>query len=576
MELDYITRKYYKRLHILPRPSTLVLLYIALIIGLGIVNSGNFLSINHIMSSLMKYSILGLLLPALYAILLVSKVFNVKRVVGLSMAVLIASLPAEIIFYWLIGLRGLGILSTTGFIFIILSVFVNPALAVPLATVPTLIIFILINGISTGIVRGDLFITALTVQSLSLTAGLMYLLFLEDLGRKYGYSPVRIIRAFINTWFTGNPLKLESEFSRYSSSVGDLRVKIVTINREYSESLALIFPTLHFGPFRNIGSSRFIYHLQDLLEPRIKPFIFHTPGSHEHNLVSSEDSERIAKAINNAIDEVYRIESSFNMCKPYRVRASNGWESFVLNGPTFIALFLVNKKLGNDDLPYELWSVLNSVGENVDNNILLTAIADSHSFKGPKVEDVSEVMDVITRALNKYSCNSGEEFYSGYGEATASVSECRGLCNDLVRVLTLRFKDGSRYALIYIYGNNMDGAFRLKLERVVKDMGVDDVEIVTPDDHSCAASIKETPYDIVSECASLLRAVKLAISEAIANEVKSSYSTMELIIKGVKFVGGNIFKIAYSLHDVGRLAERMLLLILILLNLLPTMFIFIK
>ena len=574
MELDDVTRKYYRRLHILPRTNVLIITYALLIVILSLINSDNILSLNSVIANLFNYSIIGLLLPILYSILAVSRLFNLRRVIGLSLAVMIASLPAEIVFYRLIGLRGTGIVAISGFIFIILSVFINPIVAVPLATLPTLVVFYVINELIMESFRGDLVLTALTIQMISITVGLTYIVFLENLGKDYGYSPIRIMRAFINTWLTGNPLRLENEFGKYTM-IDDLKVKVIMIEREGAEDIALIFPTLHYGPFRNVGSAKFIYHLQSLLEPRIKPFIFHTPGSHEHNLVSSDDSERIAKLIHNAINDTYKYECKLNMCKPYRVKLSNGWESFTLNGPTFIALFLVNKRVGNDDLPYELWNLIESTGGD-KKELLIKAIADSHSFKGPKVSDVSEVKDLIFEVMRNHSCSKGEGFYVGYGEGKASTSECRGLCNGLVRALTIKFNDGSRYALVYIYGNNMDGKFRRKLEKLIGSLGIIDAEIITPDDHSCAASIKESPYDIVSECRSLVNAVRKALTSAINNEVRAKYSTLEVVIKNVKFVGHKIFDIAYSVQGVARVAEHMLMLALALLNLLPILFLFIK
>ncbi|OYT44455.1 MAG: hypothetical protein B6U85_10010, partial [Desulfurococcales archaeon ex4484_42] len=130
--------------------------------------------------------------------------------------------------------------------------------------------------------------------------------------------------------------------------------------------------------------------------------------------------------------------------------------------------------------------------------------------------------------------------------------------------------------LVYIYGNNMDGKFRRKLEKLIWSLGITDAEIITPDDHSCAASIKESPYDIVSECRSLVNAVRKALTSAINNEVRAKYSTLEVVIKNVKFVGHKIFDIAYSVQGVAKVAERMLMLALALLNLLPILFLFIK
>lgn len=564
MELEHITRKYYRRLFILPSLNVLVPSYALLLSVIGIINSIPPTSLTNVLLSIGQYLLIGASLLIVYSVLLISKLFNFKRLLGLSSVIIITSAPAEIVFYRLTNLKCVGLLGDSGLVFVILNAFLNPLASLILSVIPPLILFKVVNTLAGVKVGTDLMASAATVVSLSNIAGFIYLAFIERSGRGFGYSPMRTIRAFLKTWFTGNPEKLENELGRRTLEA-DLRVKVIVFRRSEGRDIALIFPTLHYGPFRNVGSARFIYHLQSYLEGRLDTFIFHTAGSHEHNLVSSEDSEEIAKNINNALNSLYELEVGFNMCRPYRVLSNGGWEAFVLNGPTFVAPFIVNREKGNDDLPFTLWDVL----ENNEKAPILTALADSHSSKGPKVEDVDTLKPLINEVYRRYECRDGEEFYVGYGESRASLSECRGLCNDLVKAITFRFKDGSRYAIIYIYGNNMDRRFRRKLDRLVRDLGLLDAEIVTPDDHSCAASIKESPYDVVSECKSLVKAIKEALSNAVSDESRAKYVTTELVIKNVKFVGEKIFDMAGSIEKIGKEAEVLFLVLVAVINALP-------
>ncbi|OYT50897.1 MAG: hypothetical protein B6U73_03010 [Desulfurococcales archaeon ex4484_204] len=497
MDIDELTRRYYGRLFILPRGRVLALLYLALIAVVGTVNALPTNSPLSVAQSVAQYSILGVTLPIMYSILIATRVFNLKRVVGLSGVMFLASLPAEVVMYRLTGLKGTGILASSGLAFVILNGFYH------------------------------------------------------------------LMRAFLKTWFTGNPVKLEDALNSYAVE-GDLRVKVVAVAREGAEPVMLVFPTVHYGPFRNVGSARFIYHLQERFGPSVKALVFHTAGSHEHNLVSSESSEELAKVIRNSVNNYFAVSAKLGMCKPYRVRSRDGWEVFTLNGPTFVAMFFTNRGRGNDDLPYELWEVAEQ--QPVP---LLIAVADSHSFRGPKVVDVGELMEPLKEALGRYSCVEGEEFYVGYGEGRASLTECRGLCSDVVKALSIRFRDGSRYGLVYIYGNNMDGGYREELESRVRSLGYIDVEVVTPDDHSCAASFKESPYDVVSRCGSLTRAVAEAASEAMASEVRAYYSTMEVVVKGVRYVGSKIYDMLSGLEVIGRRAEELLIILALAVNLAP-------
>ena len=563
VDVEDITREFYGRLFLLPTLPKLVVLYAALLAGIGVINALPSTSLYDIALSVEQYVVLGLTLVTVFMFLSATKVFTLKRVVGLSAAMFIASLPAELIFYRLTGLKGTGLLAGTGLVYVVLSAFYGVFISLVIASVPPFAAFWFVNSLLGKGVSGSVLAAALITEMISLLAGIAYLAYFEKRGRVSGYSPMRMLRAFLRTWFTGDPKVLEGELAR-NAVTSDLRVRALVFWREGAEPVMLVFPSLHYGPFRDVGSARFIYHLEEVVEPSFKLFTFHTAGSHEHNLVSSDDSRLIAKLVGEALlAEVPRKVAKLRMCPPYRVRLSDEWESFTLNGPTALIPIIVNKVKGNDDLPPELWDKL----IKDERSPPFTAVADSHSFKGDKVTDLNVLEPLINEVLNRYSCSEGEDFLVGYGEAMLD-GWCRCVCNQRVKALTLKFGN-ARYALVYVYGNNMDGAYRLKLEDTVRKLGVNDVEIVTPDDHSCAASFKEAPYDVVSECPPLTEAVVKAVEEAIRAEVPATYSTYDVIVSDVKFVGNGIFELTNQLGRLGRKAEYLILLLLLVSNAAP-------
>ncbi len=568
MELDSFITKYYRTLFILPNTYILLSTYFGLIVILTLITSLTLeihTYLQNFLTNLKYYLVFSLTLLVLYLVSApLSVTLNAKRVLGLVIFMVLITYPAEITSALGLKIKGLGVLLGSGALLVILQAFTSLGTALLLSSIPPFLTYIVTNYICLNYLNMRLLTIALCSEIASLVLGIQCILGMENLGKELGYSPLKAARAFLKTWLTGIPGSLEKELSR-GPLIEDLKVKIIILLRNSLEPIALIFPTLHFGPFRNVGSARFIYQLEERLEPRLKTLVFHTAGSHEHNLVSSEDSEKIAKIVSNAIDNYHEIMFKFRMCRPYRVKGRNGWEAFVLNGPTFIAIFLVNKLKGNDDLPYVLWKII----EENPRAPLLAAIADSHSFKGPREVLIDELIELINNVYTRYSCTDGEKFYIGYGEGHALVSECEGLCYDLVKVITLRFSDNERYGIIYIYGNNMDGNFRLELEKIAKDLGLKDVEVVTPDDHSCAASFKETPYSIVKKSPSLINAVRKAIEEAIANEVEGSYTTLEVVVKDVKFVGDLVFDITRSLGIVASRFKRVFSLLILTINVIP-------
>ncbi len=562
MEVESITRKYYSRLFLLPRAPVLVLGYIVLLAIVALINSVPPLSLSRFLVSFTQYLILGVVLALMYSPLAVAKTLTLKRTLGIATAMFLVALPAEVVFYRLLSLKGVGLLASSGFTFIALMAFCHPLIALTSSVALPLLAFKTVNDLLGEFVMPHILIYALMTTAISVGLGAFFLGLVEFKGRNLGYSPITIARAFIKTWFTGNPVKLEEAFSKYSK-VEDMRAKILIFNRVGGEPIVLIFPTLHFGPFRNIGSSRFIYHLEEALGVYVKSFVFHTAGSHEHNLVSSEDSVELAKKLNVLINNYYSTLAQLKMCEPLRIKV-RGWSAYVLRGPTSVVVFLVNVEKGSDDLPHELWDYL----ESKFSDLLMVAVVDSHSYKGDKVTDLRELKEVIDEVVRNYRCEEGSDFMVGYGE-TLIDSVCTGVCHNVVKALTLNF-NGKRYALVYIYGNNMDGKYRMKLEEMVRKLGFVDVEIVTPDDHSCAASLTETPYDIVRENNGVTKAVLEAVKEAVSNELKAYYSTLEAVVKNVKYVGYSIFNMAKGLEKLGSLAERVLPVLVVLMNLAPT------
>ena len=565
MEVEGITEKYYKRLFILPVWWKLIILFFGIIFVVGLIDSSPPISTASIIKSIDQYLIIGLAVFLSFLPLALGKLFNAKRVLGLSTAIFIASLPAELVFFRLTGLRGTGLLAGAGFIYVVLTAFYSPIFALGISSVLTFTAFTIANSIL-GALTYKAVAGGLLTEMISILGGNVFLSYLEWEGRKFGgFSPVWLARSFIQTWFTEEPEALEEVFLRFGKEI-NVGVKILSIIRHLRKKIVLVFPSIHYGPFRNVGSSRFIYQLENYLEPSIKIFTFHTAGSHEHNISTTKESDRVAKEISKFIKKSLKEDVEGGLiCKPFRISSPNGWNAFAINTPTFISIFLVNKLGGNDDLPHELWDY---VEENVKERKVIAAVADSHSFKGPRITELEEVKEIVDEALKMYKCNNGQEFKAGFAEVV-SKELCRGMCNRKVKVMSLNLA-GNRYGIIYIYGNNMEGKYRLRLEAIARKLDYKDIEVITPDDHSCAAHFKEAPYDLVQNCEPLTQAVMEALSRATQDEVPATALALETVVKGVRVAGEKIFEFMNALPFLVPKLELGSLVFYVVVNALPT------
>ncbi len=563
MNVDEVTERYYRRLFILPKWHVLLGIYLFIVVLVGVINAFPLIELGEIFYSVLSYLIIGISLLILFSFLLLTKVLSPKKVLGLATVMFIASLPAELVFFRLTGLRGTGILAGTGFILVAITAFIHPILAFLSASVLPFLAFYGANVLLGHVITPRILTGALVTELISLSAGTFYILYFEVKGRRSsGVSPTWLLRSFLKTWFTDEPEALETVFSKLGRKE-NVRVKVLSLRRKGRKPVVLVFPSIHYGPFKKVGSSRFIYQLEEKIGNLLDLMVFHTAGSHEHNVTSSAESGRLASRIAKFVLDAVKKDNGEGICEPYRVAVDKGWEALSLPTPSSLFMFIVNKESGNDDLPAALWEYL----EAHSHSPRVIGIADSHSFKGPKVMDLEVLKPLVETVLQKYNCREGERFLVGYGEAEAS-SKCRSLCNEKVKALTINL-GGKRYLILYIYGNNMRSQYRLKLEEIAKKFPIDDVEIVTPDDHSCAASFREAPYDVVDNCPPLTAAVEEAIKRAIEDEVEAEAVPAQTIIKGVPLATSKIFDLIEELAVMGSTVEKGLVALLIIINLAP-------
>jgi putative membrane protein len=559
MDSEYIVRKYYRRLFLLPKTYVILTTYLLITTSVAVVEVVPSKDVLTYFENILNYLKGATTFLILNLVMMKSKTLNVKRVLGLTTVLTATFSVAEVVFTKLLGVKGLGILASSGLSYIVLPAFLTYIRALTASIIPQLITYLVLNNVS--VVDVIPYITnAVVVQTLTLTAALVTLTAIEFKGRStLGIKPLSLMNAFIGSWFSNDPKPIEYEFMKYSESK-EVLLRFVMFKPSNGDDILLVFPTIHFGPFRNIGSSRFIYRLEDALGNRYHLLIFHTPGSHERNLVSSEDVEELVKYVNNYVDGLVNIVVGVKPCKPYVVR-TDGWEAYVIPFQTGLITFVKNLDRGCDDLPYEVWELLNS------SNTYVNALVDTHSSKGSNDYDLNVFKGLTSEVLNNYRCDDVVDFQVGYSEGYLS-SMCRGVCYGKVKALVMSFNN-SKHVLIYIYGNNMDLNFRKLLTSEVSKLGFDYVEVVTPDDHSCAASFKESPYDIVSYSEDLLNVVKDVVVSATNNLSSATIHTADIVVKNVKLFGNKVWDMVRGLDILGRLVIKYLPITILTMNLTP-------
>lgn len=109
-------------------------------------------------------------------------------------------------------------------------------------------------------------------------------------------NAISYFKGYIESWLLDNPGYLES-FLLDISHKADIEVRQLTFKNSYSFNL--VFPSFHFGPFRNVGSSEFPSLLKKIYYTYIGELcaVFHTPVTHEYDLSTINGVYKVIRSL---------------------------------------------------------------------------------------------------------------------------------------------------------------------------------------------------------------------------------------------------------------------------------------
>ncbi|GGT97292.1 hypothetical protein GCM10007116_13510 [Sulfodiicoccus acidiphilus] len=342
-----------------------------------------------------------------------------------------------------------------------------------------------------------------------------------------GIPALKVARPFISS-FTDGKVGLVEEFLK---SVGtNMDLQVVLFRFEGSSTHYWVIPKIHFGLFGSVGSSRFVYQVEEVLP---NATVFHGPGSHEIDMVSSSEAEAVAKRIEREVNAGWSKLKFLGLTR----ETSGNFSAWSMNFNEAKLSFLTRPGLGIDDLPLSLWTTM------ISRNSFLV---DSHNQSLKEEIEEGELGDL--EALLIRATGSESRLFLGYGEGLVE-GKSRGLCSEKVKAFAL--SDGTkRLVLVYLYGNNAEDTLNSKLREENADLA-EDVLLVTPDDHSCTGVSVESLYYPVSYSPELSRAVRSAILNALNHMEQVQASMKVFTINSVRVIGKVISSLTKALEEVG-------------------------
>jgi putative membrane protein len=385
----------------------------------------------------------------------------------------------------------------------------------------------------------QLLIFALTSVSVSLLTVFTFKYGMDQVGKGIlGTDSSLLFKAFLANWTEDLVAPLENYFEKLGDKE-DIKVSLLTFRTGKKLKAAIVVPALHPGPFKNLGSSLLPSLIQTSLQDKFDCVVSVPHGlvGHELDVSTQSENQRVIKSILEFVDSSSPTSKATPM---KRTESDDAKASCQIFGDcAFLTLTTAPKTI--EDLPPELDSLI--VNEAEKRGLSVLAI-DAHNSMGGSFDRDSAVksfskasVDCLEKALK--SKNSSFKV----GAATVvpqdfTVQEGMGPGGISVIVVEV---EGQKVAYVTIDGNNMVSGLRDEILSALKDLGIDDGEVLTTDTHSVCGMIRSARgYNLVGEVIDhlkLISYIKEATSQALDNMEPAEASWRTETIRDVKVIG---------------------------------------
>ncbi len=536
--LEDVAMKYYRMLRIPSRVSRHVKwiypMMIVIIIGIEyIILFGKGIALKNIINLVVLHIVLSASLPVVIK-LMVSYV-NLRQALNTSFFLILPGALLELVGVFA-KIHGLMYISIP-----ILGILILKGMSNNNKNIFLLIMYSMLIEIIFTIIIDFTFIQRVARIGLTSFSILSSILFLHTLSKRGGGIDVfRFSSAWAKFILTG----FENDMENLLESFGiekDINIRMILFQRD-KDIIAMVIPGIHFGPFRTIGSTLAPYLIEkELQKYNIKSIIFHGAGSHERNLVSKNEINKIINAIKDVPKKTIERASLY---EPFRV-FSNYHEALVI--PSSMVLIAISTPIvGGDDIPYEAQELAEKYSKIYGYEDVV--IVDCHNLEGPIIKDPNRYGDIIVAAISKQSklCS---RVRIGYSEDVVR-GYVRGLCNNIIKAMAIEC-NGNVYSLLYLYGNNADIGVRETLRRLAIFLGYKDAEVFTLDDHTCSGTAFDSPYYAVRIDTSLLKSVEKVLRDALKDLKEATIGFARYSVK-VKIMGEKIYELLELAKVIGK------------------------
>lgn len=383
-----------------------------------------------------------------------------------------------------------------------------------------------IAGVGMGVYlfgSGYLVPAALSIVIFSIGIISFLILFDRPLRKAHGISAMQFINAFL-AHLTDGSKSLENYFRTIGEEITVPETSFF-FRRTGKKDILFVVPNLHPGPLSEVGGGNYPKHLHDEFSDHEIVFISHGCATHDFNLVSEDECEKIATAIDESRSSLFYTGLAGRSCRTCFGTVSVLSQRF----GNSVLLVTTRSPEMTEDLDYAVGAIIMAEGHRWFENI---GFVDAHncmvevtSVVLPASKTGNEYIKAARNAMEMQAASSLVPFSVGTSQKTLPFSREQGFGDMGVFVLVVEAA-GIKTAYVLFDGNNIHMGVREILRDAVLASGVDEAEIMTTDSHVVNTISGRNPVgmavsseEIVSH---VIEVVKAALADLAPAEVAAA------------------------------------------------------
>jgi putative membrane protein len=369
--------------------------------------------------------------------------------------------------------------------------------------------------------------------------------------KKLGIETLTLLRAFVFNWAEDLYHPLEQFLERLGHEQ-DVKTSILAFSGKKGFKGIMVVPSIHPGPFKNVGSSVLPHKIQMRLEDQFHCItaVPHGLCGHDLDLTSQLQNKKVVDEILNAME----FSTFSSEATPFERAEKNGAKAScqIFGKCALITLTMAPQTM--EDLPQELSTTI--LLEAKKRGLSSAIIIDAHNSikRASKVDTcVDAIKAAAITAIDKALRHHGTPFEVGTAKIIPeNFSVKEGLGPGGISALVGKVGD-QKSVYITIDGNNMVSGLRERVLLNLKSIDIEDGEILTTDTHMVTSLVlTKRGYHPVGEAIDqerLIEDIKEVTLMALRNlePVKTSWKSVN--IKKIKIIGEKQLKDLFIVID---------------------------